>query len=333
MNFKLTTLIASVFLVACSQLEVGGTGDSATVTAEPEYGISQVVGNLYMAHSDGHNTLFLVTSGGTILADPLNLEFAEWLKGEIAERFDSTVRYVLYSHHHWDHASGGAVFADTAEFVGHENMLEALALPLPANYVPADTNGDGAIQRSEAGGGLALYFDRVDANGDGRVTGAEMNRDIVLPTITYSDVYPVYLGGKEVRMVYAGVNHSNDGSIMFFTDEATAFGVDWLLVNGFPRTLYGAGLDAWVDVTERMATLGVTHVIPGHGERGRLEDLKAYGQFFRDLRTALEEAQSAGMSREDFQNSISLPAYSAWPGYETSLPVLAGEAYDLALQP
>ena len=49
---------------------------------------------------------------------------ATWLKGELARRFNVPVRYVIYSHYHWDHASGGAVYADTARFIGHENMLK-----------------------------------------------------------------------------------------------------------------------------------------------------------------------------------------------------------------
>ena len=42
------------------------------------------------------------------------------------DRFGLPVRYVLYSHSDADHASGGEVFADTAEFVGHENMRDGV---------------------------------------------------------------------------------------------------------------------------------------------------------------------------------------------------------------
>jgi glyoxylase-like metal-dependent hydrolase (beta-lactamase superfamily II) len=73
--------------------------------------------------------VFLVTPEGIILADPINADFSKWLKGELASRFKVPVRYVVYSHHHWDHDSGGDVFADTARFVGHANMLTHLAMP------------------------------------------------------------------------------------------------------------------------------------------------------------------------------------------------------------
>ena len=85
------------------------------------YEITQVTDDLYRAANNTHRTVFLVTDEGIILADPVNVEFAAWLRSELDERFDVPVRYVLYSHSHADHASGGASFSDTAVFVGPAN--------------------------------------------------------------------------------------------------------------------------------------------------------------------------------------------------------------------
>jgi len=85
--------------------------------------ITQISGDLYRFENNFHASVFLVTPEGVIATDPINRPAAEWLKQEIAERFGVPVRYVIYSHHHADHASGGEVFADTATFVGHENMI------------------------------------------------------------------------------------------------------------------------------------------------------------------------------------------------------------------
>lgn len=94
---------------------------------EQRYEITQVTDNLYRAANNTHRAVFLVTDEGIILADPVNVEFAAWLKSELDERFDVPVRYVLYSHSHADHASGGDAFADTAVFVGHKNMDAGIA--------------------------------------------------------------------------------------------------------------------------------------------------------------------------------------------------------------
>lgn len=352
MKIYLAVIFSTLFLAACGQTETTNIAETTEQNAAAEvaatipspaappagsaYELNQIEGDLYHATSDAHSTLVLLTTEGAILADPLNVGFAQWLKAELADRFNATVRYVLYSHHHWDHASGGGVFADTAELVGHANMIPSLALPMPANYAPADANGDGALQPGEATGGLARNFDKMDENGDGKITGAELNRDIVAPSITYSgSEHTVTLGGKEVRMVYAGDSHSNDSSIIIFSEYNTAFGVDWMTVGAFPRQLYGSHIDKWVEATEQLVSLEPARIVPGHtshGHIGNYDDAVAYAQFYKDLRSALQTAIDSGVSKEEFASDLSLPAYSEWVRYEESLSVIAGQAYDLATQ-
>jgi glyoxylase-like metal-dependent hydrolase (beta-lactamase superfamily II) len=95
-------------------------------------------------------TVFYVTPDGIILGDPINVALATWLKEQFAQRFKVPVRYVVYSHSHFDHAEGGAVFADTATFVAHENMLRNMDGRYP--QMPGDMldrNGNGVIDPDE----------------------------------------------------------------------------------------------------------------------------------------------------------------------------------------
>ncbi|MHA1565779.1 MAG: MBL fold metallo-hydrolase, partial [Alphaproteobacteria bacterium] len=93
----------------------------------PTREITNIAGDLYRFQNNFHFSVFLVTPDGVIATDPINAEAAEWLKGELASRFNQSVKYLINSHHHADHASGGDVFADTAIFIGHENMVAAAA--------------------------------------------------------------------------------------------------------------------------------------------------------------------------------------------------------------
>src|SRR5512145_740953 len=147
----------------------------------PARGIVNITGQLYRAQNDNHYTVFLVTPQGIIMSDPINRDFSRWLKSQFATRFKVPVRYVLYTHKDWDHASGGVVFADTAEFVGHRNMLVALAPPagnppLPADAAKMDANRNGLIERTEASGAIADRFALFDYNRDEVVSGAEIAR-------------------------------------------------------------------------------------------------------------------------------------------------------------
>jgi glyoxylase-like metal-dependent hydrolase (beta-lactamase superfamily II) len=120
----------SIRAVIVTILAVTGlAGVSAAQEAKPPRGIVNVTGQLYRAQNDNHYTVFLVTPDGIIMSDPINRDFSRWLKQELATRFKVPVRYVLYTHHDRDHASGGAVWADTAEFIAHQNMPATLALP------------------------------------------------------------------------------------------------------------------------------------------------------------------------------------------------------------
>ena len=121
-SWRLTLLALPLALTS----PIGLTAQQATPA--PARGITNITGQLYRAQNDNHYNVFLVTPEGVILTDPINREFALWLKQEIAQRFKQPVRYVLYSHHDWDHASGGAVFADT----GLPLLFQAL-LQLPTD--------------------------------------------------------------------------------------------------------------------------------------------------------------------------------------------------------
>ncbi len=107
-------------------LMVGALATPLPAQQQPIRSIASVAGNLYRAQNNNHFTVFLVTAEGIILSDTINRDFAAWLKSELDTRFGMPVRYVLYSHSDRDHASGGEVFADTAEFVGHEAMRDGV---------------------------------------------------------------------------------------------------------------------------------------------------------------------------------------------------------------
>jgi len=113
-------------------------------TQEPmggkEFGHSvKHVGNgIYVFRWWVYRNVFVVTDEGVIVTDPLNPKAAKLLKSEIRKVTDKPVKYVVYSHNHHDHISGGTVFkAEGAKFIGHKNLLKELVdhpspvLPLP----------------------------------------------------------------------------------------------------------------------------------------------------------------------------------------------------------
>src|SRR5215204_291568 len=129
--------------------------------------IGKLTGDVYYARMDDYVSVFMVTPDGIVLVEPIGTEFAMWLKGELASRFKVPVKYVIYSHHHWDHGSGASVYADTARIIGHEAMMPRLAMPpadtpLPQNARTQDRNANGQIEQEEAQGNLQAQFALYD---------------------------------------------------------------------------------------------------------------------------------------------------------------------------
>jgi len=79
--------------------------------------ITNVAGDVYRFQNKFHYSVFVVTDEGIVFADPINKDAATWIKAEMAKRFGKPVTHLVYSHSHFDHASGGAVFADATSIV------------------------------------------------------------------------------------------------------------------------------------------------------------------------------------------------------------------------
>jgi glyoxylase-like metal-dependent hydrolase (beta-lactamase superfamily II) len=83
----------------------------------PDDEITKLADDVYLFRHKFHQSIFITTPKGVIVTDPISSEAATWLKAKIKTLTDQPVRYVIYSHHHNDHITGGSVFADTALFV------------------------------------------------------------------------------------------------------------------------------------------------------------------------------------------------------------------------
>lgn len=83
----------------------------------PDDEITKLADDVYLFRHKFHQSIFITTPKGVIVTDPISSDAATWLKAKIKTLTDQPVRYVIYSHHHNDHITGGSVFADTALFV------------------------------------------------------------------------------------------------------------------------------------------------------------------------------------------------------------------------
>lgn len=302
--------------------------------------IGKLTGDVYYARMDDYVSVFMVTPEGIILVEPIGTEFATWLKGELTNRFHVPVKYVIYSHSHWDHASGGAVYADTARFIGHENMLKNIAMPpantpLPANVRAQDTNGNGQIELAEAQGNLKTMFSLYDANKDGSLSGAEITRGPVefvrAPDLTYTDRLNINLGGKRVEVIYKPTGHADDNSIVRFVDGTNVlFASDWITVHRLP---FGPISPDEIAPVKAVEAMDFEYFVCSHGKLGKKSDVTQSIRYREQLRDAVAAAIAAGQTLQQAQASVLMPDYKDWEFYDAQRPQNVAGTYRALAKP
>jgi len=338
------------WLAAILCLLLVGSAVSLSQRGGPSREIVQVKGDIYRARNNNYFALFMVTPEGIILADPINAAFATWMKEQFAERFRVPVRYVVYSHSHWDHIEGGAVFADTARFVAHENVARNMDGRIP--QMPGDMldrNNNGRFELNEIvdpltnnGGRCGMpagFFRTADRNADGSLTPAELQTDIRRPDILYSERMRLALGGKTVELIYPGRNHSDDATVLYFPAERVVFATEFISDVALPATgsplsfpsacgpFDGSPLSEWMRSYRTVEALDFDIFAGGHGALGTKADVTANRQFFEDLVAAVSGGMAQGKSLAELQQTILLEKYKDWSGYAARRAPTIDSAY------
>ena len=128
LRLALSSIALCMGLLACTQ-ESGQRSDYAT---------EKIADGVYTFRFGDQRSLFLVADQGVIVTDPLNAAAAAAYRNAIAELTDQPVRYVVYSHYHWDRVSGAQLFKDAgAEIVAQERCADRFrANPNPEVVMP-----------------------------------------------------------------------------------------------------------------------------------------------------------------------------------------------------
>lgn len=188
------------------------------------------------------------------------------IKDDLASLTRLPIRWVVNTHHHWDHAFGNMVFTG-AEIWGHEichhNLVENAAAVIDE-----------------------LARDRRIA---GNPEMADLSEVVIVPPDhTFSDQIELDLGSQPVELRYLGRGHT-DGDIV-----VRAAGVNFagdLVEEGAPPTFDDSFPQEWVGTLAAMAQLPDRAVVPGHGQ---VVDLKFVAGQREHIQAAVDWFTSGG---------------------------------------
>src|SRR4026208_1952661 len=100
--------------------------------ARPQIATTKVPGtnNVYIFRNGNNQSIFVVTNEGVIATDPVAYGRpqggAAYIE-EIKKVTDKPIKYLVYSHHHFDHIAGGKAFKDAgARVIAHKNATARL---------------------------------------------------------------------------------------------------------------------------------------------------------------------------------------------------------------
>jgi glyoxylase-like metal-dependent hydrolase (beta-lactamase superfamily II) len=112
---------------------------------QPPFATTKVEGTdgVYIFRNGGAQSMFIVTPAGVIAPDPIGYARPEGVQDYVKKVTNQPIRYLVYSHHHFDHISGGKPFKDAgARVVAHKRAKERLDQLQNPLVVPVDETFD-----------------------------------------------------------------------------------------------------------------------------------------------------------------------------------------------
>jgi glyoxylase-like metal-dependent hydrolase (beta-lactamase superfamily II) len=252
----------------------------------PMFATTKVDGtdNVYVFRFQFHQAMFVVTPQGVIATDPIGLGRPQAVKtyiDEIRKVTDAPIRYVIYSHHHFDHIAGGKPFKDLgARFIAHRNARRHLAELRNPDVVLPDEIVD--RRKTIKLGGTTLELAYVGRNHSDSMLVMRLPKEKVLFAVDFIPVQSVHWR-----------NMPDSWPIEWEESIKRVLAMDW------ERLIPG-------------------HPAPG-GRLGTKDDARALLTYMQDLSAEVKKAAAEGKCIDTATKEVKMPKYASWASYEQYL--------------
>jgi glyoxylase-like metal-dependent hydrolase (beta-lactamase superfamily II) len=289
------SLLAGV-TAACAALAAGQAlaqtppAPPAAAPTRPPIETTKVEGTegVYIFRNVNHQSMFIVTKAGVIATDPIAYgrpTGGQTYVDEIKKVTSQPIKYLIYSHHHFDHIAGGKAFKDAgARIVAHSRAKERLAVlkdPIPC--CPTRRSTARRPSRSAAPRSSSAISASITPTPPSSAAAEEKIIFVVdtipvgsFPGRGFIDIYPLETE-EFIKKVIA---------------------MDWdRMIPGHP----GA---------------------PG-GRLGTKEDAKNVLTLMQEASADIKKLGQDGKCWEPVEKEYKMPKYAGLPGYEAGLPLVA----------
>ncbi len=248
-----------------------------------------------------------------------------------ANGLQSRFELLINTHYHADHIAGNSIVSGEAPILAHDKTLARLkALLGPArsgSWTVTDVATKAALFYGENIQQLVPASDPAWRFFESRFAPVEYHTLLIKPpSETFADRYAFHLPSDTVRLEYCGPAHC-DGDIFILVENKRVVFLGDLFFHGRFPWLGDCDLDGWIRTLERVLTLDVDTVVPGHGAPTTLKELASFRDLLQDIRTAVARAISSGASEDAAVREVTLPRYAGLPRYAQWLPFNIRAAY------
>ena len=269
-------------------VHVGFNSTAVSAQALPEHTAKIAEGVYSYGPGNEYFSMFVVTDEGVIAFESVNTEHSTGLLHAITEVTDQPVKFLLHSHNHWDHASGGQVFKDAgATTVAHVEAYEWMKANTGPDMVVPDESWSGTRKDITLGGTtVELHY-------------LGMNHGLGMTVFRLPEQRVVYVADivSPNRVLFSIVPDFNIREWERSLEE--------ILQLDFDKAVYSHN--------------NKPDAFPGGTKQDAMDNL----QFIRDLRAAIYAEFQKGTNPMMVPGIVRLPKYQDWAMYDQWLEMNA----------
>jgi len=247
-------------------------------------------------HENLTNAGIIIGDEGVLIIDSLRMpSFAKDLISDIKLITDKPIKYVIDTHAHWDHSWGNQEFP-YATIIGHQNC-----------YVEMMDHQWNEQWRSKI----------VTGNDPWAKEAKIVN--ITPPNLTFDNSMSLYIGGRQIELIYFGKAHTSGDVFIHVPDEKLVFTGDVIQNKRIPYLGDSYPCD-WPETDDKISELPIDIFVSGHGPNGNYDDLLDAKNFIHDLvnscKYTIQEGVNTKHATEIVIDALSYK-YRNWLGFET----------------
>jgi cyclase len=241
--------------------------------SEPTVTTERIANDLHVLYGAGGgqssgNVLALFTDEGTLVVDTGYPQFVPKYRDAIASLAGKPIARAINTHWHDDHSEGNKVLGpERVLIVAHANARQMLMQDNKINVVRT-------------------------------ILDQPAFPPIAWPAITFADRLEMYFGGERIELLHVAPAHTASDVVVLLREHNVAHTGDVFLSSAYPIADVdnGGDFDGLIEFLTKLLTEidRDTLLVPGHGKPARYDDLVAYVEMLKTVRTRVAELIARG---------------------------------------